>query len=112
MLPAGSIILWYGAIVNIPDGWIICDGAGGSPDLRNKFIVGAGDIYPVHNVGGGLVHTHTFTGDGHTHELEVGFLIASGEDYSTTTDSGNATGESDNGDSRPPYHALAYIMKT
>jgi len=51
ILPAGSIIMWYGVDTNIPYGWGICDGttytdpvSGNSiksPDLRNKFVVGA-----------------------------------------------------------------------
>ncbi len=39
------ICIWAGAIVDIPSGWSLCDGYGGRPDLRNKFIVGAGDTY-------------------------------------------------------------------
>lgn len=41
----GIIVLWWGAIVDIPAGWALCDGAGGRPDLRDKFIIGAGDNY-------------------------------------------------------------------
>ena len=41
----GIIVLWSGAIVDIPAGWHLCDGNMGTPDLRNKFIVGSGDIY-------------------------------------------------------------------
>lgn len=43
----GIIVLWYGAIVDIPAGWQLCDGTNGTPDLRNKFIAGAGDTYAV-----------------------------------------------------------------
>ena len=41
ILPYGSIIMWYGHTTNIPFGWVLCDGNNGTPDLRNKFIVGA-----------------------------------------------------------------------
>ncbi|MFH1768458.1 MAG: hypothetical protein ABH858_04805 [Candidatus Omnitrophota bacterium] len=39
--PRGGIIMWSGKIVDIPSGWILCDGSNGTPDLRDKFIVGA-----------------------------------------------------------------------
>jgi hypothetical protein len=39
--PRGAIILWYGNSLNIPANWAICDGTNGTPDLRNKFVVGA-----------------------------------------------------------------------
>lgn len=41
----GIICLWSGAVVDIPDGWHLCDGTEDTPDLRNKFVIGAGDVY-------------------------------------------------------------------
>jgi len=38
----GDIKLWYGAEANIPTGWVLCNGLNGTPDLRNRFVVGAG----------------------------------------------------------------------
>ncbi len=46
-VPIGTIVIWSGAISNIPSNWALCDGQEGRPDLRNKFIVGAGDRYNV-----------------------------------------------------------------
>ncbi|MBA7704317.1 hypothetical protein ES703_113122 [subsurface metagenome] len=112
MLPTGIIVLWYGSIVSIPDGWILCDGTGGSPDLQDKFIVGAGNTYAVDDTGGNVNHTHAFTGDGHQHTLGGGPVIATGTDRAALTSSSNAVGTTDNGNGLPPYHALAYIMKT
>lgn len=43
------IVIWSGAIVDIPAGWALCDGNNGTPDLRNKFIIGAGDTYAVND---------------------------------------------------------------
>lgn len=40
LLPRGSIIMWYGSTV--PNGWTICDGSNGTPDLRGRFVVGTG----------------------------------------------------------------------
>ena len=112
MMPAGTIVLWFGTIGNIPSGWILCNGAGGSPDLRNKFVVGAGDTYGVDAVGGAATHTHPFLGDGHTHTIPGGVSLDGGPNFSTTTSSSQASGTSDAGSTLPPYHALAYIMKT
>jgi len=43
----GIIVLWGGAIVDIPAGWSLCDGSMGKPDLRAKFVIGAGSTYAV-----------------------------------------------------------------
>ncbi len=110
-LPIGSILLWSGAIVNIPAGFILCNGAGGSPDLRNQFIVGAGDTYAVDANGGAIQHNHPFTGDGHTHDFVAGAAMDAGAFYSDTTGSKAATGTTDNTNHLPPYYALAYIMR-
>lgn len=66
-LPSGSIIVWSGAIVSIPSGWELCDGSGSTPDLRDRFIVGAGSSYSVNSFGGQETistvpqHNHAFT---------------------------------------------------
>lgn len=41
IVPSGAIMMWSGNIASIPLGWLLCDGTNGTPDLRNKFIVGA-----------------------------------------------------------------------
>ncbi len=51
-IPAGLIAMWSGSVVNIPSGWALCDGSNGTPDLRDRFIVGAGGSYNVGNTGG------------------------------------------------------------
>jgi len=75
-IPTGIISLWYGAIGSVPSGWYLCDGANGTPDLRDKFVVGAGSTYSVAATGGTkdaivVTHTHTATStstdSGHTH---------------------------------------------
>ena len=48
--PIGMIVMWYGTTV--PNGWAICDGSNGTPDLRDKFIVGAGYSYGKGATGG------------------------------------------------------------
>ena len=65
-IPLGVITLWYGSIGSVPLGWYLCDGANGTPDLRDKFIVAAGSTYAVGATGGSansvvVSHTHTAT---------------------------------------------------
>ena len=78
---AGMIMLWSGAIVNIPAGWLLCDGTSGTPNLRDRFVVGAGSTYAVAGTGGSTTiaeanlpsHTHAaggLTGGAHTHGIE------------------------------------------
>ena len=40
-LPKGIVVMWSGRIADIPSGWALCDGTNGTPDLRDKFVVGA-----------------------------------------------------------------------
>jgi microcystin-dependent protein len=49
---AGVIAMWSGSLNDIPDGWVVCDGTNGTPDLRDKFIVGSGREYPQNATGG------------------------------------------------------------
>lgn len=64
-IPAGAIIFWSGSILSIPEGWALCDGTNGTPDLQDRFVVGAGSTYAVDDVGGSadaVVVSHTHTG--------------------------------------------------
>ena len=51
-VPIGAIMMWSGATNTIPSGWRLCDGGGGTPDLRNRFPVGAGSTYALKATGG------------------------------------------------------------
>lgn len=110
-LPTGIITLWVGAIVDIPEGWALCDGNNGTPDLRNRFIVGAGDTYDPGDNGGNNNHDHNFTTDGHSHTLGAGVDLATGPAFDSTTTPNNDTGTTDSESNLPPYYALAFIMK-
>ena len=58
-VPLGGIIMWSGASAAVPSGWHLCDGSGGTPDLRDRFIVGAGSSYAVAATGGSnAAHAH------------------------------------------------------
>ena len=43
-VPVGGIIMWNGSIAEAEalSNWAICDGANGTPDLRDKFVMGVG----------------------------------------------------------------------
>jgi hypothetical protein len=138
-VPQGAILLWSGIVAAIPVGFNLCDGTNGTPDLRNRFILGAGSTYAP-NVSGGSndatvpSHTHAavVTDPGHAHPyLKVGYngnRIVDGLDaaslyydlnFAATTTSAatgisvtnTATGVSPTNANMPAYLALAYIMK-
>ena len=69
-VPQGFIGLWSGAANAIPSGWVLCDGQNNTPDLRNRFVVGAGSNYAVDATGGSADATlvsHSHTVNSHTH---------------------------------------------
>jgi len=139
-IPTGMISLWYGSIGSVPLGWYLCDGTNGTPDLRDKFVVGAGSTYSVAATGGSadaivVSHTHTATSvvtdPGHSHSVNSfnttggcagganGVVVPSGTVTAATTTTGitvattNATaGVSGTIANLPPYYALAYVMKS
>ena len=131
---SGMIILWSGAIIAIPSGWVLCDGTNSTPDLRDKFVVGAGSTYAVGATGGSpnaivVSHTHTatVTDPGHSHsytsstfnrnqntgQTQAGSATTGTTDPNTTgiTVGISTTGSSATNANLPPYYALAYIMK-
>ena len=98
--PIGGIVMWRGALGAIPSGYQLCNGTNGTPDLRNRFVVGAGSAYSVGATGGAATvtptHTHAWTvatDGGHEHYVE-GIL-------------GDKTGTSYRPDSYAPTHYTA-----
>lgn len=85
-IPAGLISMWSGSIGSIPSGWYLCDGSNGTPNLTDRFVIGAGLTYAVNGTGGvstnTLVeanipaHTHTATSvvtdPSHSHGSTIG----------------------------------------
>lgn len=135
-LPSGSIVLWSGSIASIPSGWLLCNGTSGTPDLRDRFVVGAGSTYAVAATGGNanatlVSHTHTASvaDPGHIHSLTIGanedipgtIFLAGNNAVGKTNDLNSAVtgisvtnsteGSSATNANLPPYYALAYIMK-
>ena len=107
----GMIILWSGAEEDIPNGWQLCDGSGSSPDLRDSFIIGAGNTYNVDDTGGTIQHLHTATQATHSHVLIGGAGVQSGEGISSFTSVKTPTITVQKTNHLPPYYALCYIMK-
>ena len=107
----GMIILWSGLIADIPGGFALCDGTNGTPNLKNNFVVGAGDAYVVGATGGSINHLHSGSPAFHTHTLTSPGAIASGSPIAQTTGGPSETGNVDSANGLPPYYALAYIMK-
>jgi microcystin-dependent protein len=136
--PTGGIIMWSGSIASIPAGWLLCDGTNGTPDLRSRFVVGAGSTYNPGDTGGvdsvtlttaqipSHTHTatvndpgHSHTVDGATQQTNGGGTIITGRNNVVTssvattgiTVTNAATGGGGSHENRPPYFALAFLMK-
>jgi microcystin-dependent protein len=135
LLPKGIISMWAGSIA--PEGWALCDGTNGTPDLRSRFVVGAGipastssnlTQYAIGTTGG-LESTRLLIANlpAHTHALPLDnacfknggcdnrrALNFSGGEAVESSNKTNMTGSIGGGtqfDIRPPFYALAYIMK-
>jgi hypothetical protein len=133
--PSGGIIIWSGSSASIPSGWLLCDGSSSTPDLRNRFVVGATSTYAVGATGGSadaivVSHTHTATvtdpGHLHTYNQPGSIGVAGGsngvssQSFSSVNTSTATTGitvanstagSSGTNANLPPYYALCYIMK-
>jgi hypothetical protein len=136
--PSGGIIIWSGSSASIPSGWLLCDGSSSTPDLRNRFVVGATSTYAVGATGGSAdaivvshTHTATVTDAGHNHTVTVNNqgsqngsvsgggtmpTTAGGTPTTSTATTGitvanSTTGSSGTNANLPPYYALCYIMK-
>ena len=68
----GMILLWSGSISNVPSGWGLCNGANGTPDLRDRFVIGAGNNFAVNATGGASAVTLLAENlPSHTHSVSV-----------------------------------------
>lgn len=68
-IPAGGIIAWSGA--SIPSGWALCDGTNGTPDLRNKFVMGGTTVLDTGNTGGTNAVDYALTATVENHTLTI-----------------------------------------
>ena len=115
---SGMIIAWSGSEASIPTGFVLCDGNNNTPDLRDRFIIGAGNNYNVDATGGSkdavlVSHFHTtenFVGRSNYAEPR-NFGVGTDGNLNSTGNT-DTKGESGTDKNLPPYHALCYIMKT
>jgi len=109
----GSIILWALPAAQIPAGWQVADGTNGTLNLTDQFVRGADEDGDVGSQGGSDSQVHTFTGDGHDHDIAhiEGLLIQSGSGYDADTEDAVASGTTDSADNRPAFNTAYYIQK-
>ena len=140
-VPSGLIAIWSGSVGSIPSGWLLCNGSNGTPDLRNSFILGAGNTYAVGATGGSadaivVSHTHTATSTvtdpQHSHGVHSGAgtqgssvqdmvnnanlnltsLTSNASTGITVATTNASAGTSGTNANLPPYYALAFIQKS
>lgn len=135
MVPKGGIIIWSGAANAIPDGWVLCDGNNGTPDLRGRFVLGYGTVtddneqtktYNVGDSAGEINHTLTIAEmPSHNHTISIQNYSENGQyvvnenrvgspgvSYeSSVTWTANYSGGGSVHNNMPPYYTLCYIMK-
>ena len=139
-IPVGGIIMWSGSIANIPTGWALCNGLSGTPDLRNRFIVGAhsgsgtgtvtqsgpeirpilGGINQDYEPGdiGGLSGVSLTIDEmpSHTHTYSSATtgencVVGGGRAVEAQTQNTGSAGGNRYHENRPPYYSLAFIMR-
>ncbi len=118
---AGRIDMWSGLLANIPTGWALCDGQGGRPDMRSKFILGADPAEEPGGTGGNLSLTHTGTAVGNhtnvavpataTAAVKIGTAGATGaaqtHTHTIASITHSVTQPSEHSDIRPPFYKVA-----
>jgi microcystin-dependent protein len=138
-VPVGAILMWSGEPSRVPTGWALCDGNNGTPDLRDRFIVGYNANNPDYNqvkkTGGEAkhnlsiaempAHDHGEAGE-HKHVVAWGKGIGDNIGFAWARNQGGTSdpmnpdgrhkhasvGGSQPHENRPPYCVLAYIMYT
>ena len=98
-VPPGVICMWSGSSTAIPTGWALCDGTNNTPDLRGRFVVGAGSAYDVGDTGGAeSVTLTTAQMPSHSHGGNVSIEEAGDHSHSFSTVTNTSGG---------PYHPIA-----
>ena len=117
MLPPGVICMWAGAVAAVPAGWALCDGRPGTPDLRDRFIAGAGGAYVAYQTGGVDLANVTSSATGlHSHGGYTGqsgaHLHGASTDFVGTHGHGGATGDTTLSLAQIPAHAHTVVLRT
>lgn len=121
-VPAGTIVIWSGETGAIPDGWALCNGENGTPDLQGRFVLGGSDSHALGSTGGSEEVTLTAEQmPKHVHKILVTENDYTGSGVSVlscgkTTNAYTLTNSANEGKDKPhpnmpPYYVLCYIMK-
>ena len=124
-LPSGTIVMWSGSLASIPDGWVLCNGQNGTPNLQDKFIRGIKTGENPGATGGSVSHSHVVNQHTHTLPKTTGSTGGGGGHVAIWKNQGltgkhshplgGNTGSSAPGTSAqnhlPPFYKLAFIMK-
>ena len=119
VFPQGLILPWYAKDGKVPNGWAICDGSNGTPDLRGRFLMGVSDFADVGKRGG---EPSIPASPSHGHGGRTSDQNTTGE---LTTCKGTCRGRlrshthviiadgqhNHKGENRPPYTTVLFIMK-
>jgi microcystin-dependent protein len=119
-IPVGGIVMWSGSILSIPAGWALCDGTNGTPNLRDKFIMGAGSAYSPGAQGGSadatlVAHTHTFsatTGTESADHTHTGYTDVQGAHAHNYTAPGASSLDDRNGSNSYPMDPVTRSTDT
>ena len=87
-VPPGTIVMWSGSTSDVPHGWVLCNGQNQTPDLRDRFVVGAGGTYNTGSTGGSctLDLQHSHISDLHQHNAKHGHTASSVANHSHRMD--------------------------
>lgn len=116
----GMIVMWSGLLADIPEGWALCDGTNGTPDLLYRFVLGATSDVTIGSTGGTDIHNHDFTSNTHRHDIptdlldvvtDTGAEICGTKQGDVVSSLETVTGTTDNTSHMPPWYRLAFIMK-
>ncbi len=135
-IPVGGIVIWSGFTTTIPEGWALCDGRTSNghttPNLSNKFVLGAGGKYAVDATGGDETvalkvenipqHRHSYYYKGGSVSAlawksandfydKTGHYSKYSDDKGYTEATGGKQGKTVPHNNMPPYYALCYIMR-
>lgn len=122
--PKGVIVMWSGQIQDIPAGWALCNGQNGTPDMRNRFALGAGGKYAIGDQPGGVEKVTLQESEMPVHKHRTDIIVAKSsgasvtyrmrtayEDVGTFGIDSSTVGGGQPHENMPPYFVLAYIMK-
>ncbi len=116
-MPAGVIVMWSGSLASIPDGWVLCNGSSGTPNLTDRFIFSVGTSEDPGASGGQLNHSHNVNPPSTSTQSSPQYEdVSTGINHTVSRDDHNHNVDipmfnSENESSLPPYYKLAFIMK-